>query len=175
MKKLFTIALLVGFMLALGACASRRQADEKSLTQEQSAHLEILGFTQRDLYPGIPSNLIKTRAYRVIMNGEFTGAWQVEGLRVDSVLLKTYDLTVAGKNSRGAQIYLEHSEEKIDVSFSRYILQSYDDDQQAMMYMQWLDDPLPQGVFELVLRAEDGAYIIKRLEAPEVLAPVHAP
>lgn len=174
MKKLFTVVLLIGFGMAWAACASRRQADKIKPESKASVNIAVQTFTQRDLYPGMPSNLIKTRMYRVVMNGEFSPSIRIEGLRLDSVLLRTYDLTASGENSRGASVLLSDSVARIDVSFSRWVLETYDDEH-AMAYMQWQDSTLPEGVYKLVFVTEDGQVLEKRIDAPEVLEPLHAP
>lgn len=175
MKKLFTLALLVALVVTLWSCSSRRQAEISNDNDEVVSTLIVNTFTQRDTYPGIPSNLIKTRNFRVVFQSNYDFPVKVEGLRMDSVLLRTYDLVLTRTNKRGKDITIDGGRANVDVSFSRYIMESYTEEEQYESLMEWQDEHLAEGVYELVLATTDGRVFTERLDAPQALEPLFAP
>lgn len=165
--------LLVGFGVAWSACASRRQADDKMQVAEQELAMLVVKFTQVDSYPGMQSNLQKTRTYHVFLRGNFSEELEVYGLHIDSLILRTYTFALNDEIKRMPFPTVRGDDQLLDLTFSRQYFQDYDA-QDTMRYMEKADVVLDDGHFHLILRSPTKTHIVP-LKEPVVLESLFAP
>lgn len=100
MKLIFTL-IYVTSLAALTACGTSNGMKDKQ--QEPAIELSISTFEAQDIFPGVFSNLKKTRNYVVKGSGTFSEPGTVAFLLVDSIKLPIRFISVDGAKLKSPQ------------------------------------------------------------------------
>ncbi|MFT4778930.1 MAG: hypothetical protein ACI923_001463 [Flavobacteriales bacterium] len=170
MKRFFSIIGALSVM-AFAACVSSNGMNEKQ--NSNAAKLEITSFESQDVFPGVYSNLRRTRSYIIKGGGEFTAPAVVSFLLIDSVKIPIRFISINGAKASSPKNPIEGEVLQLVLHASRNY---YNDEAPQVSVAQVYEKSgyETNGKAFLEITSEKG---VQYLELPAVvqLDPVYAP
>lgn len=121
---IFTFLL---FSATLFSCSNGKNPQQKSDIKE----FNIKSLTSQDVYPGVHSNLRKTRNYKVVMSAKMQDEYKFLALLVDSVRLPVEFIRADGAAIVSEGYGLQGQFDELVISVSRHFYQQYAPDMVA--------------------------------------------
>lgn len=160
------------FGLLLIACASRRQA-ETIEGNRPGFSIEVKRFEFQDVHPGVESNLLKLRSFRLLFEGEFEAETSLVGLRTDSVTMLLGGMSLNGELQRMPFEAVKGKDQRIELRFHRQYMADYsivDPDELGLTPHEFSVGT----VYYLTLMIGDEMHSVE-LDLPEALPAQYAP
>ncbi len=154
------------------ACASRRQAEVIEVSSPGFS-IQVKRFEFQDVHPGVESNLLKLRSFRLLIEGEFEDETSFVGMRTDSVTMLLGGMSLNGELKRMPFEPVKGNFQRIELRFNRQYMADYsivDPDELGLTPHEFSVG----AEYYLTLKIGDEVHSIE-LDLPEALPAQYAP
>jgi hypothetical protein len=120
MKRIFGIYAigLIALWVGLSFSCGNRSLEETD-SEMGAALITVTKLTQQEIYPGVHSNLVKTRNYLLQANLELSSVIQIKALMVDSIRLVPGFVKVDGANLKVEMLTIDGGNHQVQLNFAR--------------------------------------------------------
>lgn len=115
---------------ALGLTFQACKSSPKIRVNTNQNSSEVVSFSSQDVYPGVYSNLMKTRTYRLVFDVTVAEPHTIEAMLIDSVRLPVSYLRINQQHASPTADFTG-AYKGMDVTFSRHFYQEYAPDMVA--------------------------------------------